>query len=310
MMKRLICLAVLMLYGCSSEKTPSPSFKFSFKPPDSVAFVVELSMTQSSSQGDQKSMDSTWTITYHSQRAAAGGYELIGRTDSVSMFHNGQPVYDPVIRLFAGGDITFVIDSTGLVRDVRGYEELMSHLDELVEPDKAAAIRQMVTPEGLKEQEIGTWNAKFASFIDREMALGRAYADTSYPVFPIEGRLASYVISELVDTLTIDGHLCGKLRVVSSTNPAELARLSERDEKEISRLFGLDDNASAQAAQRQAGLTSQREWVLEFETMLSHLESSREEAFYFELTSSGLPVRNELTEIQSKLFTYPGAATP
>ena len=309
MMKRLICLAMLVLCGCSSEKTPQGSFKFSFKPPDSVSFVVELSMSQLSSQGDRKTTDSTWTLTYHTQKADAEGYELIGHTDSVSMYHDGQPVYDPVIRLFAGGDITFVIDSTGLVKDVRDYEELMNRLDELVGPDTAAAIRRMVTPEALKKQEIGTWNAKFASFIDREMVLGQAYADTSYPVFPVEGRLASYVISELVDTLSINGHLCGKLRVVSSTNPVELARLSERTDKEISQLFGLTADVSSQAAQRQAGLTSKREWVLEFETMLSHTESSREEAFYFELTSSGLPVRNEITEVQNKLFSYPVAAT-
>ena len=309
MMKRLICLALLMLCGCASEKAPR-SFKFSFKPPDSVSFVVELSMTQLASQGDQKMMDSTWTLTYHSQKAAGEGYELTGNTDSVSMFHNGQPVYDPVIRLFAGGDITFVIDSAGLVKDVRGYEELMSRLDGLVGPDTAAAVRRMVTPEALKRQEIDTWNAKFSSFIDREMTLGQAYGDTSYPVFPVEGRLAAYVISELVDTLTINGRLCGKLRVVSSTNPTELSRLSERTESEISQLFGLAADVSAQAAQRQAGLSSKREWVLEFETMLSHSESSREEAFYFELTGSGLPMRNDIAETQSKRFSYPGAATP
>ena len=310
MMKRLICLTLLMLCGCSSDKAPPRLFKFSFQPPDSASFVVELSMTQMTSQGDQKTNDSTWTLTYHLQNAAGEGYELTGRTDSLSVFHNGRPVYDPIIRLFAGGDITFVIDSTGMVRDVRGYEELMSRLDGLVGPDTAAAVRQMVNPETLKQQEIGTWNAKFGQFVGREMNLRQAYADTSYPVFPVEGRLASYVISELVDTLTINGRLCGKLRVVSSTNPVELARLSERTDSEINQLFGLAADASAKAAQRQAGLTSQRDWVLEFETMLSHSESSREEAFYFELTSSGLPVRNDIVETQSKRFSYPGAATP
>jgi len=309
-MRRVICLTVLILSGCSSETTPPSSFKFTFAPPDSVAFVVELSMTQSSSQGDQNVTDSTWTLTRHAQRTNATGYELTGRTDSVVMFHNGQAVHDPVIRLFAGGDITFLIDSTGLVKEVRGYKELMSRLDEIVGPDTAAAVRRMVTPEALQEQEIRTWNEKFGSFIGREMTLRQIYGDTSYPVLPIEGRLASYVISELVDTLTLNGHLCGRLRVTSSTNPAELVRLSERTESEVSILFGLSADASAQAAQRQAGISSKREWVLEFESMLSHSEASRQEAFYFELTDSGLPVRNEIVETQSKRFSYAGAATP
>jgi hypothetical protein len=308
-MKRLICLAMLMLCGCSSEKAPR-SFKFSFKPPDTVSFVVELSMTQSSAQGDQKMIDSTWSLTHHSQKTLAEGYELTGRTDSVLMFQNGQPVNNPVIRLFAGSDITFEIDSTGLVKDVRGFEELMGRLDELVGPDTAAAVRQMVTPEALKKQEIETWNAKFGAFVGREMALRQTYCDTSYPTMPIEGRLSSYGISELLDTLTINGRLCGKLRVVSSTSPAELARLSERTDSEISQLFGLAADVLAQASQRQAGLTSNREWILEFETMLSHSESSHQEAFYFEPGSSGLPVRNDIAETQSKSFSYPGATTP
>ncbi|MCX6834343.1 MAG: hypothetical protein NTW07_04295, partial [candidate division Zixibacteria bacterium] len=263
MMKRMLCLAVLTLCGCSSEKAPH-SFKFSFKPPDSVSFVVELSMTQSASLGDQKSMDSTWSLTHHLQRTLAEGYELTGRTDSVLMFRNGQAVHDPVIRLFAGSDITFMIDSTGMVKDVRGFEEMMNRLDGLVGPDTAAAVRRIVTPEALKQQEIETWNTKFGPFVNREMVLRQAYCDTSYPTMPIEGSLAMFGISELVDTLTVNGRLCGKLRVVSSTDPAELARLSERTEDEISKLFGLTTDATAQASQRQAGLTSNREWVLEF----------------------------------------------
>ena len=306
MTRRLLCLLLLGLCGCSSEKPPS-SFKFTFNPPDSTSFVVELAMARKTTQGDQTMTDSTWTLTYHSQKVDPVGYLLKGRTDSVVLYHDGQPVDDPVIRLFAGGDITLVIDSSGMARDVRGYDELMNRLDVLVGPDTAAAIREMVSSEGLKQEEVNTWNSKFASFINREMILWQAYPDTTYPIFPVEGRLASFSIAELVDTLTVNGHLCGKLRVVSSTSPAELAKLADRTDKEISRLFGLTDETLAQAAQRQAGHWSKREWVLEFETMLSHTEDSHEEVFFSELTSSGLPVKSGLAEIKSKKFSYPGA---
>jgi hypothetical protein len=309
MFRCLFCLALLILTGCSSEKTPR-TFKFTFHPPDSVSFVVELAMARKTTQGDQTSTDSTWTLTFHSQTAEANGYSLNGRTDSVVLFHDGQPINDPVIRLFAGGDVTLVVDSTGMATDVLGYDELMSHLDEMVGPDTAAAVRAIVTPEKLRAQELSTWNMKFASFIDREMELGKAYPDTAYPMFPVEGRLASYGVTELVDTVTIGGRLCGKLRVVSSTDPAELARLSDRSESEISLLFGLTDNTVAQAAQRQAGHMSLREWVLEFETMLSHSESSREEVHFAELSGSGLPTRSALAETKTKKFSYPAAVTP
>jgi hypothetical protein len=307
--RRLFCLTLLVLAGCSSEKTPR-AFKFTFHPPDSVSFVVELAMARQTTQGDQISTDSTWTLTYHSQTAEDEGYSLRGRTDSVVLFHDGQSINDPVIRLFAGGDITLVVDSMGLATDVLGYDELMSHLDALVGPDTAAAVRQLVTPEKLRQQELGTWNTKFASFIDREMELGKAYPDTAFPMFPVEGRLASYGITELIDTVTIDGRLCGKLRVVSSTDPAELARLSGRSENEINLLFGLTEDVVAQAAQRQAGHMSLREWILEFETMLSHSESSREEVHFAELSGSGLPTRSSLAERKAKIFSYPAAVTP
>jgi hypothetical protein len=53
-----------------------------------------------------------------------------------------------------------------------------------------------------------------------------------------------------------------------------------------------------------------RDWVVEFETMLSHSESTRQEIYYYNLGQSGLPVRNQLTETQIKSFTYSNDATP
>jgi len=303
--KRYCCVFVLLLAGGSSDQRPSQSFKFTFRPPDSTSFVVELSMVRTSSQGDQQMEDSTWTRTGHVQVAVPGGFELTGRTDSVAVFRNRIAVNDPIILLFSGGDITYVIDSTGLAREVRGYTELMDRLDQLVGPDTAAMVREMVTPEALQQEEIATWNAKFANFVDREMVLGEAYCDTAFPVLPVEGRLAAYVISEIIDTVRLDGRLCGRVRVTSSTDPSEVARLSERTDSDIGELFTLAEEAFTQARLRQAGISSIREWVLEFETMLTHSDSSREEAFYHQLTSSGVPVRSQISEVQTKHFIYP-----
>ena len=304
-MKRMICLAMLLLAGCSSNKTPGQPLKFTYHPPDSVSFVVELAMAQASAQGDQQNIDSTWTRTQHKQVAVPGGYELSGVTDSVLVFRNGQVVNDPIINLFARGNIVYNIDTAGVVKEVRGYQELLDRLDQMVGADTAAAIRQMITAEALQQQETATWNTKFAPFVGREMAVGKVYCDTTYPNLPVEGRLTSYGITEILDTVRVGSKLCGRLLVTSSTNPAELARITNRTEADINKMFGLTSDVLTQAAGRQAGLTSKREWLLEFETMLSHSEDSRQEAFYYELSPSGLPVKYTIAETQSKRYIYP-----
>jgi hypothetical protein len=301
--KKIVCLACLALAACSSNN-PDRLYKFTYNPPDSVTFMVELSMTQISGQGDQVNTDSTWTRTRHLQKSVPGGFELSGKTDSVAVYHNGVVMNDPIVGLFAGGDITLTIDTSGTATGVRGFEELLGRLDAMVGPDTAAMIRQVVSVEALQEQETTTWNGKFTPFVGREMKLGTAYCDTTFPVLPVEGKLASYRICQIVDTVTLDSHLCGKLSVTASTDPAELARLSGKSEADVEKLFGLTREAFTQAGQRQAGYSSTREWVVEFETMLSHTESSHQEAYYFDLSNSGMPAKNRMVESQSKRFSY------
>ena len=307
-MKKLVCLVCLALAACSSNNPDQP-YKFTYQPPDSVNFVVELAMTQMYAQGDQQNLDSTWTLTRHYQKAVPGGFELSGKTDSVAVFRNGTPLNDPIVGLFAGGNIVIQIDTAGVATGVRGFDELMARLDTLVGPDTAAMVRQVVSVEALQQQETTTWNGKFTPFVGREMKLGQIYGDTTFPELPVEGRMNSYRISEMTDTVTIGDRLCGRLKVTSSTDPSELARLSGKSEADIEKLFGLTREAFTQAAQRQAGYSSTRDWVLEFETMLSHEESSRQEYFFFDLSNSGMPVKNRMAETQSKRFTYPNVSS-
>ena len=295
----------MLLIGCESGQSPATPYTFSFTPPDSVTFVVELGMQRTTAQGEQQMIDSTWTLTRHLQRAIENGYEMTGVTDSISMFRNGQVVTDPIVHLFASAEITYLIDSTGLAYEVRGYDEVFAGLDDLVGADTANMIRQMVSPQALTAQELQTWNQKFGGFAGRQLTLGQPEIDSTFPMLPIEGKVASYGITELVDTVRINSRLCGKIKVASSTDPAQLAELTGKPLDEIVGLFGLTDELVAQASQRQAGSSSIRDWVLEFETMLSHSEASRQEIFYYELSQSGLPVRNQMIETQGKQFTYP-----
>jgi len=307
-MRRLILLIAVVLTGCESGESPSEIFEFTFQPPDSVMFVVELGMKRTTSQGDQQMLDSTWTRTRHYQVAAEGGYELTGITDSIVVFRDGIPVIDPIVNLFMAANITYLIDTAGRAVGVQGYDEVFAGLDSLVGPDTAAAIRQMVSPQTLQDQEVQTWNTKFAGFVGRQLRLGEPSVDTSYPVLPVEGELASYTITELTDTVRINSHLCARLRITSCTDPSELAHLAEKSLEDVIELFGLTDDVVSRVGQRQAGSSSLREWVLEFETMLSHSESSQQEVFYYELSQSGLPVRNQMSEVQGKTYTYAEAA--
>ncbi len=309
-MKKLVCLACLaclVLAACS--KAPDQPYKFTYHPPDSVNFVVELAMTQLYSQGDQQNLDSTWTLTRHCQKAVPGGYELSGMTDSVAVFRNGTPMNDPIVGLFAGGNIVMQIDTAGKATGVKGFEELMARLDTLVGPDTAAMVRQVVSVDALQQQETTTWNGKFTPFVGREMKLGQVYCDTTFPELPVEGKMNAYRISEITDTVTIGDRLCGRVKVTTSTDPAELARLSGKTEADVEKLFALTRDAFTQASQRQAGYSSARNWVLEFETMLSHEESSNQEYFFFDLSNSGMPVKNRMAETQSKRFVYPNVSS-
>ena len=57
------------------------------------------------------------------------------------------------------------------------------------------------------------------------MKIGEVTIDTTYINLPVEGPVLQFEMTELVDTVTIDGRLCGKINIVSGTNPTELSGL-------------------------------------------------------------------------------------
>ena len=306
-MRRIIWLAALIFIGCSSGEPPSELITLTFKPPASSSFVVELAMLRETTRGDQYNKDSTWTRTAHTQVATGDGYELGGMTDSITMFHNGAQMTDPIVQLFSRADITYLIDTSGQAVDVRGYEEVFASLDTLVGPDTVAAVLQMINPQKLKAQEVNTWNSKFAAYAGRGLKLGEPETDTTLLNLPIEGQVVSYAVTEIIDTVRLNSNKCARLRVAVASDPAELARLTERSLDEIVELFGLTEAIVTRASQRQAASSSVRDWVLEIETMLTHSETSRQEIFFHELSQTGMPVRNQMVESQVKTFTYPEA---
>jgi hypothetical protein len=294
----------LGLIGCDTGPSGGDRFRFTYNPPDSVTFVVELSMRRDAAQEDAVVSDSTWSLTTHTQVARDYGYDLIGITDTVVILRDHQPIADPVVHMFATRQVTYAIDSTGRAFDVRGYDDIFANLDSILGPDSAALVKQKINPASLRSVELETWNVKFQPFVGLELGLREPMLDTLFPVLPVEGRLPQYQITEIADTVRYGDRLCGVLRVASSTNPAELAELTERTLTAVSGLFGLDPEMIKRIPLRQAGSMSLRRWVVEFETMLTHAEASRQEIFYHELAASGQSVRRTLTEIQEKTFTY------
>ncbi len=302
-MRRLICLAAFLIVGCDSGPS-NEAFRFGFNPPEAVSFTVDLTKARSAKMGERESKDSTWMRTGHEQVAVDTVFELTGITDTLAVYHNGEAITDPVVQLFAAAPITYVIDTSGLALAVRGYQEIFDALDSRLDAETAARVRQVVNPEVLANQELTTWNAKFSKFSGREMVLHRREIDTTFPSMPLEGQIASYRITELIDTLRVDTKLCGKIRIVSSTDPTKLAEYWGHPVDEVVELFALPVDAVSSASLRKAGSSSVSEWVLEFETMLTHYEASEQELFYYELTPSGAPARNEMQETLIKQFTY------
>lgn len=303
-MRRFLWLAVLVLIGCESGQQPVESFTFTYAPPESVDFSVELSMMRTTIQGDTTVTDSTWSHTKHELRATDAGYNLTGFTDSIVMFHDGEEKTDRVVNLFASANIVYVIDTAGQAIEVLGYEEIFGRLEEKLGRDTADLVRQMITPAKLQQQELNTWNNKFGNFVNRQLVPGVVEIDTMSRRLPVEGQLISYSLTEVTDTVRINGALCGKIKIIANTDPSELARISGKTVEEVAELFSLTEDQLIAAAQRQAGASSTREWVLEYGTMLSHSENSVQEIFYYVLSGSGLPIQNRLTETQSKTFVY------
>ena len=304
-LRRVLWLLAFAVAGCGHQKQPGPDFRFLYHPPDSASFVVELAMARISEAADQRVADSTWSRTRHFQVATDRGCRLTGITDSITVFRDGELLDNPVVRLFASRPITYLIDTSGRALDVQGYAEIFADLDSTLGPETAALVRQRVDSAALRQHEVNAWNDRFQPFVGRRLAPGSLVLDTTYPVLPSEGRLPHYEIIEVIDTLRVGSRLCAGVRVTASTNPAELARLADRSVAEVVDLFGLTEDVVSRAQLRLAGTSSVREWVLEYETMLSHSETERKDTFYHELAASGMQIKHRITEIRNKEFTYP-----
>lgn len=296
-------LALSALYGCGGGGS-SATYQFTFNPDDSVSFTVDFTKSRITKMGDQSMSDSSWSRTSQNIVADGDGYRSVRVTDSMVQFRDGARIEDRILDLFARTPITYVLDSLGEARDVVGYEELFGRLDSILGSDTAAMLRQVINPDVLKAQEIATWNERFVPFTGTTMKIGEPSIDTSYINLPVEGPVVQYQLLELVDTVRVDGQLCGKVNIVSGTNPTELAEMTGRTPEEMAKLLSITEEQVEIAANRQASTGSIRSWVVEFETLLSHSEESKFAVFYNELTESGTMVRSEITETQRKDYSY------
>ncbi len=303
-MRCIVLMAALLIVGCSTGEQASEPITITFGPGDSTNFVVRLAMTREMNQAGVYSKDSTWTRTEHDLVARGNGYELTGMTDSIVMFHNDSAMTDPLVHLFSRANITYVIDSSGEAIDVVGYEEVFRALDTLVGPDTAAAVRQMVSPEVLRGQEISTWNQKFMPYVGLTLTVGVPQIDSTVINLPIEGQVTMYELVELVGVEDLGSKPGVHLRISNATDPSELARISEHALDEIVELFSLTEEMVTRLSQREAGSFSLRDWFIESETMLSHKETLRQEIFFSELAQSGVPVRNNMSETHTKTYAY------
>ncbi len=306
-MKRLlIALALLALFGCSSEgPKDSTPLEFTFSPPDSVTYT-EVSVSERIQKfGDADPMiDSTRAYAVHTLVATDSGYELQSRTDSMYTTRNGELLDDPTREILPRVTFVRVMDTGGTALDILGYDRFYALIDSSLDPQFAARMKQNMPPRMMVERELLTWNTKHGQLASLNAGLNERVYESSPMPLPNGDSLASFQSAEIIDTFRTDGVLLARVKTHSHTDLRALAALLPPTFDELKEMYKIDDSVVAANAEKHIVISETVETVVEVETMLIHSESRRQEIDIDQTGSGGQVMKINVVETNHAEFTY------
>jgi len=305
-MKSIVTLMALALAASALFGAPAgvPTKVLSFNPPDSVSFTA-MTVTARSRVVDTLPpiVDSTYISTDYTIARRADGFLVTGKQVSTNYSRDGKKIENDISRISSNITVTTELNKSGLATSVSGYEALFARIDSLPDKSTVDALKQVFSPQALSSRDINEWNGKMSHVVDKALKLGFDRHDTTSMSVGEGKTLKFYSVAEFTDTTRVNGQLRLRVRIVSDTDPVELADNLQKSAAVIGRLFSLPDSL-LKPSPSSAGYHSLTELVVDAETLLFLRETQHREVIAPVMTKDGRSVLSRMTETLDKRFEY------
>jgi hypothetical protein len=175
----ILCAALFILFaGCSSDK----EYRFTFSRQDGETYVQKLSTARERHTGAETiEMEDTLSETRVTCRKTKEGWNLESQPLNTMMMKNGEEIKSPLFALLLKFIITYQFDSSGVLKDVKGYDKVLEAVNSKYSPEIAENLSKLLNIETLKQREISEWKGRIGYFLGKEFSIGDTWEyDTDY----------------------------------------------------------------------------------------------------------------------------------
>lgn len=302
-MKSILLAAGLscILIACSAVAEP---IHFTFNPSDSLSCTgVTVTARTRFVDGTQGPIDSIRVYNQLTFTRADSGYEVLSSPDSITITRNGVRIADLVTGILGRTPITYILDSTGQAKAVRGFERV---LDEVSRENGQLSdnMRRALNADMLGAGALTEWDSRVGSMIGMELRVGETAHSIEEHVTPDGRSLPFYQIMQITDTFQVDGQLCARMFRLADTDFGRLANKLKMTTDSLKHIMNIPSDKKIAPPDDTASSWSSDQVVMEVHTMMILGEHSESETFLPMAGPDGATHMVQMIEVTDKEYHF------
>lgn len=276
-----------------------------FAPPPNVKFTVQSVSARTQYLGETRlSTDSTFKSYDCSLQKDRAGWKMLSTLTHCGMKRDSSFSDSLLRKVMVGLKTTMQIDSIGAAETIDGFQHLATRINALGDTSVVRQLTEILSPELMASKEIDEWNMWMSRLVGRPLRVGSVTNETSDIRLPDDAELLSFEFSFLLDTLSFQGKLYGRLMTYIDTDPLRLAKATNRSPQRMAQIFNMPDSAITILSEPISDYRMTSEIIFELETLLFASKKTEREIVLRQSSEPGRTVFSSLVETYQENYTY------
>jgi len=301
---KLILLAAGLFCILIAGSAVAEPVHFTFDPADSLTCTgITVTARTRFVDSDQGPIDSIRIYNQMLYTHTDSGYEVLSSPDSITITRNGVRIADLVTSVLGHTPITYVLDSTGQAKSVRGYEKV---LDEVLSENSQLSdnMRRALNVDMLSAGALTEWDSRVGSMIGMELRLGETAHSIEEHVTPDGRSMPFYQIMQITDTFKVDGQLCARMFRLADTDFDRLANNLKMTSDSLKHIMNIPTDKKVAPPDDSASSWSSDQVVMEVHTMMILGEHSESETILPMIGPDGATHMVKMIEATDKEYHF------
>lgn len=215
------------------------SVRFAFAPRDGTRAIVVTKITRKKFFAGRSQFDRTTAYEERTFKKVAGRYQMIAVLKVVFCNRDGVEYLDPGLMALSKVPITFIINKSGRVTAIKGYDEVVAALRKNMTAETAKAVGNTLTKQALAQREIEQWNSRIGDFVGKTARVGEAWNGESESLLPSGQSVKYNTRVKFVGWERVARKRCLRIRYIYWSGASALGDLVDKKIAEIYRLLEM-----------------------------------------------------------------------